>query len=130
MAELCAGPPPALFAQGLDELNQGRWHDCHETLETLWKSLPRTATERDLYKGVLMIAVGLYHCERGHVKGALRKLPRAVELLAPYAPECRGADVAALLIACGRILRHLADAPPDAPIPSKLLPRIPLPESA
>lgn len=127
MANPCASPAPALLVRGVDELNRGLWYECHETLEDLWKARPKDAPERDLYKGILMIAVGLYHHGKGHPLGALRKLPRAVELLAPYAPTCQGVDVAELIACCARLLGHLADAHADAPIPTRLLPRIPLP---
>lgn len=127
MAEPCARPAPPLLLQALDELNLGLWFQCHETLEELWKSRPKEARERDLYKGILMIAVGLHHAGRGHRPGALRKLPRAVELLAPFAPVCQGVDVAALLACCAQLLTFLADAPPGAPIPPQLLPRVALP---
>ncbi|MBU1002369.1 MAG: DUF309 domain-containing protein [Proteobacteria bacterium] len=127
MPEPCSRPAPPLLRQALDELNQGLWFQCHETLEDLWKSHPKDAPERDLYKGILMLAVGLYHDGRGHRLGALRKLPRAVELLAPYTPVCQGVDVAELLACCARLLGFLASAPLESPIPPPLLPRIALP---
>ncbi|BBD08743.1 DUF309 domain-containing protein [Desulfovibrio ferrophilus] len=130
MNKPCAQSAPDLLIKALDELNTSLWFECHETLESLWKSLPKDAPERDLYKGILMIAVGLYHNGRGHRLGALRKLPRAVELLAPFAPACQGVDVSKLLACCGRLLVFFANAAPSAPIPPQLLPDIPLPDPA
>ena len=68
-------PPllPEAFYVGLDELNRRAYFACHETLEALW--IPERRTIRELYQGVLQIAVGCYHLtERTNWVGAVNKL--------------------------------------------------------
>ncbi|MCL6609076.1 MAG: DUF309 domain-containing protein, partial [Geminicoccaceae bacterium] len=54
----CSGPPPPQLVQGVDEFNRGAYFACHETLEELWKH--ERAPVRDLYQGIIQLAVGYY----------------------------------------------------------------------
>lgn len=127
--EICEQPPPQLLRQGLAELNSGLWFECHETLETIWKQYPKDAPQRDLFKGILQIAVGLYHDRDGKRNPPLRKFQRAMELLVPYAPSCMGVDVEALLNACREMLEFLQAQPEGVMVPHSMLPIIPIPDA-
>lgn len=78
------------------QFNAGEYFACHETLERLWIE-ERTAV-RDLYKGILQIAVALHHESRGNRRGALRLLQSGQTLIEPFAPASQGLDVGGLLV--------------------------------
>jgi predicted metal-dependent hydrolase len=72
------------FELGLTEFNEGKYYDCHETLEQCWQEQGRleAATQqvmdphREWVQGLIQIAVGYHHLERDNVKGALKLLIR------------------------------------------------------
>ena len=68
---------------------------AHELLVELWRAAP--APERDLYQGLVHVAVATYQESRGNEVGRRRQLEKAGRRLGPYAPACDGLDVAALL---------------------------------
>ena len=88
--------PPA---QALDEaqalLDAGRPFHAHEVLEDAWKSAPDA--ERQLWRGLAQLAVGLTHVLRGNARGAATLLERGAGNIAPYAAvPPHGVDVAGL----------------------------------
>ncbi len=71
---------PAAFSVALAEFNRGDYYRCHETLEALW--IPEKGAVRELYQGVLQIAVGCYHLtRRANRVGAVRLLDRGARRL-------------------------------------------------
>jgi uncharacterized protein len=82
----------------LDLVRQGRGFDAHELLEDLWRVAP--APERDLYQGLVHVAVATYQESRGNEVGRTRQLEKALRRLTPYAPSYEGVDVAVLLVWC------------------------------
>ena len=88
--------PPGL---ALDEaqalLDAGRPFHAHEVLEDAWKSAPEP--ERQLWRGLAQLAVGLTHAMRGNARGAATLLDRGAGTIAPYAAAPpHGIDVAGL----------------------------------
>ncbi len=64
---------PAEFYVALQEFNRREYFACHETLEALW--IPEKGSIRQIYQGILQIAVGCYHLtHRGNWVGAVNKL--------------------------------------------------------
>ena len=114
------------FHRALDLFAAGAWFTCHEVLEHLW--LDETRPERDVYKGILQIAVGLLHEENGNRTGALRLLERGATHVAPFLPVRFGVDLAALRDEALRLREKLAALPPgqrlDAERWKELLPRV------
>lgn len=86
-------PPPGLL-QGIAQFNGEEWFDCHETLEELWIGEPGLI--RDMYQGILQIAVGLHHWREGNYGGAVSLLHKGVVLLGHVEDDCHGVDLAAL----------------------------------
>jgi hypothetical protein len=89
--------PPA---QALDEaqalLDAGRPFHAHEVLEDAWKSAPDA--ERQLWRGLAQLAVGLTHAMRGNARGAGTLLDRGAGNIAPYmSSPPHGIDVAGLV---------------------------------
>jgi uncharacterized protein len=56
---------------------EGRPFHAHEVLEAAWKAAPEA--ERELWRGLAQIAVGLTHASRGNGKGAVTLLRRGAE---------------------------------------------------
>lgn len=55
-------------------LDGGRPFSAHEVLEGAWKAAP--ADERELWRGLAQLAVGLTHAQRGNARGAVALLDR------------------------------------------------------
>ena len=56
---------------------------AHEVLEAAWKAAPDE--ERELWRGLAQLAVGLTHARRGNAAGAARLLQRAADRIQAYA---------------------------------------------
>jgi uncharacterized protein len=76
-------PPAESLALAQQLLDRGRAFNAHEVLEASWKQAP--ATERELWRGLAQLAVGLTHAQRGNARGAAALLRRAAERVGPYA---------------------------------------------
>ena len=55
-------------------LAEGRPFHAHEVFEAAWKSTPMP--DRELWRGLAQIAVGLTHARRGNARGAVALLRR------------------------------------------------------
>jgi hypothetical protein len=90
-------------------LDAGRPFHAHEVLEDAWKTGPDD--ERDLWRGLAQLAVGLTHAARGNPAGAVTLLSRGARSLgtAGAAAARHGIDDAGL-IAWGRRLAGAAGA--------------------
>ncbi|MET7646942.1 DUF309 domain-containing protein [Streptomyces sp. NPDC005426] len=78
-------------------LDAGMPFHAHEVFEDAWKSGP--GAERELWRGLAQLAVGLTHAARGNATGGARLLRRGAAALTEFAaskggdraPEARGA---------------------------------------
>jgi uncharacterized protein len=77
--------------RGLELIRAGEYFEAHEELELEWREAP--AGERDFLQGLVHVAVGWLHAERGNRPGSERQLEKAARRLAPYAPGHREVDV-------------------------------------
>ncbi len=120
----CAEPPPAELLRGVEEFNAGAWLDCHETLEDIWISEP--GVMRDLYQGILQVAVALHHLREGNYKGAVILLGSGARLLGHVTPTCLGVDVTGLIQDTDRILEALEALGPERmpELDPELIPRV------
>jgi uncharacterized protein len=66
-------------------IDEGRPFHAHEVLEIAWKSVP--SGERQIWKGLAQIAVGLTHARRGNGVGAAALLRRGVAAVDDYEGE-------------------------------------------
>ena len=68
-------------------LAEGRPFHAHEVFEAAWKGIP--GPERELWRGLAQIAVGLTHARRGNARGAVALLRRGAGHVAGHqaAPE-------------------------------------------
>ena len=89
-------PPAQALAEAQHLLDAGRPFHAHEVLEDAWKSAPET--ERELWRGLAQLAVGLTHAARGNARGAATLLDRGAGNIAPYAgAPPHGIDVGGLV---------------------------------
>lgn len=63
-------------------LDAGMPFHAHEVFEDAWKSGP--VAERELWRGLAQLAVGLTHAARGNVTGGARLLRRGAAALAEF----------------------------------------------
>jgi hypothetical protein len=71
-------------------LAEGRPFHAHEVFEAAWKSTP--GPERELWRGLAQIAVGLTHARRGNALGAAALLRRGAGHVREHGPGEPGAD--------------------------------------
>jgi hypothetical protein len=94
--------PDRTLVEAQELLDAGRPFHAHEVLEDAWKSAPEE--ERQLWRGLAQLAVGLTHAARGNGRGAATLLERGAQNVAAYEPAPpHGIDVAGL-VAWARVL--------------------------
>ncbi|MEV3923411.1 DUF309 domain-containing protein [Actinomadura coerulea] len=75
-------PPAEALAEAQRLLDADRPFHAHEVLEAVWKAAPEP--ERELWRGLAQVAVGITHLRRGNARGAEALLSRAADRLVPY----------------------------------------------
>jgi uncharacterized protein len=104
-----------LFAAGLP------FH-AHEVFEDIWKA--SAGGERELWRGLAQLAVGVTHAARGNRRGAVSLLRRGADAIAPYAAgHPHGLDVAAVRQWADTAVQQVSQAgavpgPPPLPCPA------------
>lgn len=63
-----SGIYPSHYLQGIEHFNAGHYFDAHEVWEEIW--LRSSGDTKIFYQMLIQAAVGLYHYERGNVRGA------------------------------------------------------------
>jgi predicted metal-dependent hydrolase len=90
----CQGELSELALKGITLFNQGAYFEAHEELELAWNA--ETGPVRDLYQGVLQVAVAYLQITRHNYRGALKMFLRMRQWLDPLPDVCRGINVAQL----------------------------------
>ena len=73
--DLCNAPLHPQAAEGLRLFNAGEYFEAHEALEDAWNAEPGKV--RELYRGILQIAVVYLHITRGNYNGAVKVYGRS-----------------------------------------------------
>jgi hypothetical protein len=116
--------PAQALAEAQRLLDAGLPFHAHEVLEGAWKAAP--AAERELWRGLAQLAVGLTHARRGNPTGAVRLLRRGADRIAGYAAAPPHGVPVTALAAWSRALADRIDAagtqglPPPATVPRLL----------
>ncbi|MFF4607064.1 DUF309 domain-containing protein [Streptomyces sp. NPDC001339] len=88
--------PAAALAEAQRLLDAGMPFHAHEVLEDAWKAAPEA--ERELWRGLAQLAVGLTHAARGNPAGGAALLDRGAAAIAPYGDTAPyGVDIPGLL---------------------------------
>ena len=102
-------PPEEALALAQHLLDTGRPFHAHEVLEASWKQAPEP--ERELWRGLAQVAVGLTHMQRGNARGAVALLRRGAERVGGYAAAPpHGIDAAGVARACAGLAGQIEAA--------------------
>jgi hypothetical protein len=108
-------PPGESLVLAQSLLDEGRAFAAHEVLEARWKAAP--PAERELWRGLAQLAVGLTHAQRGNLRGARELLRRGGDRIAAFAVDPPyGIDVPGL-IAWARSTVTQLDRPTPPSVP-------------
>lgn len=118
-----ARTPAQTLAEAQRLLDDGKPFHAHEVFEDAWKATD--GSERELWRGLAQLAVGLTHAARGNTVGAVALLERGAENIEPFRREPpHGVDVHGLQ----DWARNLADEAKQRvrvePVPPRLTGRI------
>ncbi|HMB23274.1 MAG: DUF309 domain-containing protein [Chloroflexota bacterium] len=91
---LCDAPLHPQAAEGLRLFNAGKYFEAHEALEEAWNA--ERGKIRDLYRGILQIAVVYLHITLNNYNGAVKVYERSQKWLKGWSTVCRGIEVGKL----------------------------------
>jgi uncharacterized protein len=94
MDTLCNAPLHPRAAEGLRLFNAGEYFEAHEALEDAWNA--EKGPVRELYRGILQIAVVYLHITRGNYSGAIKVYARSQRWIREWPDRCRGIGVGEL----------------------------------
>jgi predicted metal-dependent hydrolase len=89
--ETCNAPLHPQAAQGLRLFNAARYFEAHEALEDAWND--ERGKVRELYRGILQVAVVYLHITRANYAGAVKVYSRSQRWLKDWPNVCRGIEV-------------------------------------
>lgn len=104
----CGGAPPEGLLAGIRLFNAGRFYECHEELEAIWRA--EREPIRYLYQGILQIGVGFHHWRNGNFRGAHLLLSDGIDKVRRFTPTCLGirtSDLCDQAQRCLDLLHHL-----------------------
>ena len=84
----------AIIEKGFAEFNSGKFFECHDTLEDVWRGI--RGPSRDFFQGLIQISVAFYHLRNGNLTGGRSQLEKALENLSDYGDNYAGMDLAVL----------------------------------
>ncbi|MGQ0603287.1 MAG: DUF309 domain-containing protein [Anaerolineales bacterium] len=90
----CDQPLSARAVEGIALFNRREFFDAHEVLEHAWND--ESSPARELYRGLLQVAVAYLQIERRNYAGALKMFLRVRQWLDPLPEVCRGVNVVQL----------------------------------
>ncbi len=91
LEDTCNAPLHPQAAEGLRLFNAGHYFEAHEALEDAWNA--ERGRVRDLYRGILQIAVVYLHITRGNYAGAVKVYGRSQRWMKDWPDVCRGIQV-------------------------------------
>ena len=101
----CDGALHPKAIEGIRLFNTGKYFEAHEELEAAWRE--ETGPIRDLYRGILQIAVTYLHITRGNYDGAVKVHGRSLKWLSNWNEICRGINVDKLREDAARVMEEV-----------------------
>lgn len=89
--ESCNGDLHPKAVEGIRLFNAGEFFEAHEELETAWRD--ETGEVRELYRGILQVAVAYLHITRGNYEGAVKVYGRSLKWTQGWSDVCRGINL-------------------------------------
>ena len=107
------------YEQGIDLFNEGRFFECHEAWEEIWK---RSDGEVKLYyQGLIQAAVAILHAQRGNLEGARSLYEKASAKLEKIPHEHMGLAVGELRVELMRFIEIATrSGGSELPVPPRL----------
>ena len=106
---------PDFYEEGIDLFNEGRFFECHEAWEEVWK---RSDGEVKLfYQGLIQAAVAILHAQRRNLEGARSLYEKASAKLDKIPPEHMGLAVGELRVEL-RAFIEIATRPDSSALPN------------
>ncbi len=107
------------YQQGIELFNEGRFFECHEAWEEIWK---RSDGEVKLfYQGLIQAAVAILHAQRGNLEGARSLYEKASSKLDPIPHEHMGLAIGELRIELAEFIKIASRADSSTlPAPPRL----------
>ncbi|MDT8911493.1 DUF309 domain-containing protein [Amycolatopsis sp. PS_44_ISF1] len=113
--------PQESLAEAQRLLDEGKPFHAHEVFEDAWKSTD--GPERELWRGLAQLAVGLTHAARGNGAGAASLLERGAENIEPFrAQPPHGVDVEGLQTWAQTLAAEAKVKARVEPVPPRLTP--------
>lgn len=95
LSSACSGDLPPRGRDGIAFFNHRKFFEAHEALEEIWRD--ENSEIRDLYRGILQIAVTYLHIMRGNYEGAVKVYGRSQKWLEKFPDICQGVNIKQLL---------------------------------
>jgi len=92
-------------ADGLRLFNKGEYFEAHEAIEDAWND--EQGNVRNLYRGILQIAVVYLHITRGNYDGAVKVYLRSQRWIQEWPKVCRGIQVEKLRKSAETVMTRL-----------------------
>ncbi len=105
MKQDCTGVPHPKTIEGIRLFNAGRFFEAHEELEFAWRE--ESGSIRDLYRGILQVAVTYLHITRGNFEGAVKVYGRSLKWTRDWDNVCRGIHIGKLRQDAGRVMEEV-----------------------
>ena len=107
----CNAPLHPKAIEGLGLFNSGHYFEAHEALEAAWRE--ETGPVRDLYRGILQVAVVYLHITRCNYPGAVKVYRRSLRWLNLWPETCRGVSVHLLRQNLETVIQEVHTLGPD-----------------
>ncbi len=101
--------------QGLGCFHSGAFFEAHEHWETVW--LAAQEPEKTFLQGLIQVAAGFHHFQRGNRAGTISLLRSALRRLDRYPEAFAGLELAPLRAAIRLWLKALEAVPSSSPPP-------------
>lgn len=107
----CSDAPSGQLLLGVRQFNSHNWFECHETVEALW--LQAQGELRNLYQGIIQLAIAQLHWENGNANGAVALLQGGIGYLQQVPTPCQWLDLTDLLHQARLLLATLQKLGPE-----------------
>lgn len=79
---------------GISQFNEGKFFECHDTLEEVWQGARGPA--RDCLQGLIQIAVGFYHLDASNLAGSRSQFEKGLARIEHFGDSFLGINLADL----------------------------------
>ena len=115
---------PAALKTGAEHFNSQEYFEAHEEWEKAWHGTE--GEENRFLKGLIQVAVSLYHLERGNLSGARKVMTTALEYLKGFPSLRNGVDLERLRSQVLPLHREMEEGRDPYPMMQASPPRIEL----